>query len=71
MVDRYCNGYDGRVTVNIRPRNLDTFATNWTNNDPSRFPARIKAAATALKDSGNVGRFEITHTDGMLEIRRA
>src|SRR5690349_6119162 len=64
-------GYDGHVYVNIRPRDPATFETNWANSDPTRFPARIKAAATALKDSGYIGRFEITHTDGILGIRQA
>lgn len=64
-------GYHGLVFVTITPNNSIKFGTNWTNNDPSRFPARIKAAATALKDSGYVGRFEIRHTDGTLNIRQA
>lgn len=63
-------GYDGHVFVTLKANNSITFGTNWANNDPSRFPARIKAAATALKDSGYVGRFEIAHTDGTLKIRQ-
>ena len=64
-------GYDGHVFVTLKPNNSVSFGTNWTTNDPSRFPARIKAAATALKDSGYIGRFEIKHTDGSLNIRKA
>ena len=64
-------GYDGHVFVTLKPKNSITFGTNWTNNARSRFPARIKAAATALKGSGYVGRFEITHADGTLSIRQA
>jgi len=64
-------GYDGEVYVEIRPTNKESFVTNWQNNDPTRFPVRIKAAATALKELGYVGRFKITHMDGALGIRQA
>lgn len=64
-------GYIGNIYVEIRSSERDSFQTNWQNNDPSRFPVRIKAAATALKELGYVGRFTITHMDGALGIRRA
>jgi len=38
--------------VEIRESDDDTFLTAWTGNDPTRFPARIKAAATILKQEG-------------------
>lgn len=41
-------GYAGRITVEIREPDATMFGTDWTNSDPTRFPARIKAAATAL-----------------------
>lgn len=37
--------------------------------DATRFPARIKAAATALLNCGYEGRFDISHSDGLLTIR--
>lgn len=64
-------GYDGDVNVNLAGSNSQTFESNWNNTDPSRFPARIKAAATALKDLGYVGRYRITHSEGVLTIRQA
>jgi hypothetical protein len=64
-------GYDGDVYVDIRSTDKQSFDTNWQNNDPTRFPVRIKAAATALKELGYVGRFRITHDDGALEICHA
>jgi hypothetical protein len=70
-VDLDEGGYDGQVLVTIRPNDRAFLGTNWEGADATRFPARIKAAATALLNSGCVGRFEITHTNGALEIRSA
>jgi hypothetical protein len=64
-------GYSGRVLVMIRPGDAVSFGTDWEATDPTRFPARIKAAATALLNCGCVGRFYVEHTDGALEIRAA
>jgi hypothetical protein len=63
-------GYGGEIYVTIKPQNRATFSTNWNNTDPTRFPARIKAAATALRDKGFAGCFKIIHDDGMLEMQR-
>lgn len=62
-------GYNGRLTVNIRPADRMTFATDWERPDPTRFPARLKAAATALLHCGCAGRFELSHQDGTLTIQ--
>lgn len=62
-------GYPGRVLVTIRPNDKVSFKTNWEGNDPTRFPARIKAAATALLNCGFLGCYEITHRDGSMEIQ--
>ena len=62
-------GYEGRIVVTIRPNDHSFFGTDWTNTDPSRFPVRIKAAATALLNCGCAGPFEVSHTDGSLTIR--
>ena len=63
-------GYDGRVIVNIDSKDRDLFGTDWEGTDPTRFPARIKAAATALLNCRCDGRFEILHSDGSLNITR-
>jgi hypothetical protein len=63
------SGYEGRVVVHIRQTERSWFGTDWTSSDPTRFPARIKAAATALLDCGCKGEFEITHDGGTLGIR--
>lgn len=62
-------GYNGRVIVEILPNDRSFFETDWESKDPTRFPARIKAAATALKNSGCEGRYEISHLDGSLSIK--
>jgi hypothetical protein len=62
-------GYSGRVIVNIRTADGTTFATDWERPDPTRFPARLKAAATALLHCGCMGRFELLHKDGTLTIQ--
>jgi hypothetical protein len=61
-------GYAGRVVVTIPAGNPTSFGTDWEGNDETRFPARIKAAATALRDCGCIGRFLVVHADGSLEI---
>jgi len=63
-------GYAGRVKVTISAADPNSFDTDWQANDPTRFPARIKAAATALHRCSHFGRFEITHKDGIIVIKR-
>jgi hypothetical protein len=63
-------GFEGDLYITIDPQNPACFVTNWTNTDPTWFPARIKAAATALRDSGYSGRFKITHDGGLLTMRQ-
>jgi hypothetical protein len=62
-------GYDGRVIGDIRTTSRSVFGTDWERTDPTRFPARIKAAATALLNCGYEGQFEISHSQGDLTIR--
>lgn len=61
-------GYAGRVEVELTPTRPDGFTAFWNGADPTRFPARIRAAATALKDCGFMGRFLITHKQGTISI---
>lgn len=68
-VDLSEGGYAGRIVVTIRPNDRASFETDWTSSDPTRFPVRIKAAATALLNCGYVGAFEVSHADGSLAIR--
>lgn len=68
-VDLHGGGYDGRVTVTIHTADRAVFGADWEHTDPTRFPARIRAAAAALLHCHCAGRFEISHSDGSLTIR--
>jgi hypothetical protein len=62
-------GYAGRVEVEIRDADTTTFGTDWQGTDVTRFPARIRAAATALFNRQCFGRYVIEHRDGQVTIR--
>lgn len=62
-------GYHGNILVTIQSNAPFYFVTDWESSDHTRFPVRIKAAATALRNCGCKGQFEITHLDGSLTIR--
>jgi hypothetical protein len=61
-------GYNGRIRVKIAKSNADEFHADWESQDWTRFPARIRAAATALRDTNHFGVFVISHQAGTLRI---
>lgn len=61
-------GYPGKIRVGIQPGRPDDFEADWERNDPTRFPQRIRAAATWLRNHGHFGSFVIAHDDGLLTI---
>ncbi len=63
-------GYPGQVQVSIAAGKTE-FATDWSARDPTRFPARLKAVATVLRNCGCWGSFNITHAEGVVSIRKA
>jgi hypothetical protein len=63
-------GYERDVTVHIRRDDTHVFETDWAGRDPSRFSARIRAAATVLSECGFHGVFRISHIGGLLRIER-
>ncbi len=63
-------GYNGRICITIRADDSSGFDTDWSNSDPTRFPARIRAAATTLFQHACNGVFIISHEDGEMTIRR-
>lgn len=63
-------GYAGRIIVTIDGSEQGVFEADWERKDPTRFPVRIRAAATALFNCSCFGRYEISHSDGSLEIRK-
>lgn len=64
-------GYDGAIVVDTSRGSPDRFEAEWERPDPTRFPARIRAAATVLHTRGCRGRYLVTHEDGSLIISPA
>lgn len=62
-------GYDGEYLVRV-DEDAENFLTDWIGTDLSRFPARLRAAARALRDREEYGLFSISHTSGQLAITR-
>lgn len=62
-------GYELAVEVIIKPG--EEFVSNREYRDPTRFPARIRAAATALRDTGNFGLYSISHRESVLTINQS
>lgn len=62
-------GYSGRYTCRINPT-LHMINVDYSG-DPTRFPARIKAACVALCRENIGGTFLISHTNGLIRILRS
>ena len=62
------DGYRGEYIVKIDSVQ-PFFETDFKNKDITRFPARIKATALALKESNNIGEFYISHEKRIITIR--
>ena len=63
-------GYSGKVRVTIHPDLDEGFGSDWAGDDLTRFPARIKAAASALKDNDYKDDWMIHHEDGVIKIQK-
>ena len=63
-------GYIGDLLVKIDSTDYEKFWTDVYYKDPTRFPARIKAAATALRNLHHFGIFKIIHKKGQLTIEQ-
>lgn len=63
-------GYKGAINVTIGNRKEAEFEAAVELSDSSRFPARIRAACTELRDQECTGPSRITHDDGILTISR-
>ena len=64
--ERLKPGYELDVEVEIKPG--DEFQSKGRGYlDETRFPARIRAAATALRDSGNIGLYSISHRESVFD----
>jgi hypothetical protein len=63
-------GYNRNVRITVNADNASGFDTDWSGSDPTRFSARIRAAATVLFQGAYSGVFAISDNDGMMEIQR-
>ena len=68
LPNSYPDGYKGDYIVKIDSVQ-PFFETDFKNKDITRFPARIKATALALKESNNIGEFYISHEKRIITIR--
>ncbi len=64
------DGYSGEFEVEIGTDNNNFNVSGYNYRDITRFPARIRAAATALKLSNLLGCFRISHNNGILKINK-
>jgi len=64
-------GYPGEnIKITIMQHDIKNFDTDWEYEDPTRFPARIKALATALQDNWMWGTYLVSHNDGIIKLRK-
>lgn len=47
----------------------NSFIADFSNFDPTRFSARLKALATVLRDEGLFGKYTISHQKGVVEFQ--
>ncbi len=64
-------GYPGPVSIELKADEPYAFWSDWDRFNPRRFPAPVRAVATALRKCGMIGRFLVTHSHGTLEIVRS
>ena len=64
-------GYAGEnIKITIKNNIINEFETDWEYKDPTRFPARIRALATVLKDKRMWGSYFVSHKDGIISLRK-
>ena len=64
-------GYSARNLLIVIDAPTDNeFQTSSAGDDPTRFPARIRALATALRDAGLPGVYCVSHEWGEIVLRR-
>lgn len=62
-------GYGYDLQVDVSANDPEGFDTDWEGRDPTRFPARARAAATVLQRRGYLGRFRIFLRNGRMVIQ--
>jgi hypothetical protein len=61
-------GFERTVTITL-DSDPESFDTDTSNRDPSRFGGRFRAAATALRDLGYSGAFRLESAGQTLSIQ--
>jgi hypothetical protein len=61
-------GYNRNVQITVSPTDPKYFYSDWKGADPTRFSARLRAAALALYNQGCFDTFRVIHQDGLLTI---
>lgn len=59
-------GYEGNFIIEIVESHF--IVENFKNNDKTRFPARIKATASAINKLKRYGKYNIAHKDRIIII---
>ena len=62
-------GFEREAVVTIGP-DPNAFDAEWPGEDPSRFGARLRAAATVLRDLGYKGTFRVEREGQTVTIQR-
>ena len=62
-------GYKRDVRITIREDDRHAFRSDWKYAQ-ERFSARLRAAATVLRDRGAWGAYHAVHIDGLLTLKR-
>jgi predicted HNH restriction endonuclease len=63
-------GNDGEFKVSIIKSKPGGFVTDWDYSGSKRFPTKIRTAAWALYKNKCFGQFDISHHEGILEIKK-
>ena len=68
---RKTGGYPAKdLQITISQDGQNFFQTDWEYQDWTRFPARIRALATSLRDQNLWGKYLVSHNDGEIELRK-
>jgi hypothetical protein len=62
-------GYERDVRMTIRQDDPHAFRSDWKDAE-KRFSARLRAAATVLRDRRAWGAYHAVHIDGLLTLKR-
>lgn len=62
-------GYERDLRFTVAPGDRYTFQSTWKGAE-KRFSARLRAAATVLRDLGLTGEYHALHRDGIISLTK-